>query len=132
MTKFTREMPFPIFTEEGRLTEEDATVVHLGEGAHLEVRDTANKLQRIRLNCSWWFTRPVLERLIAELIFLKEEWDNHPLVLEQDQEADMEEFEDEVDEDLEIDPPDELNPFRYRMDAIIRDVEAAAERDRRR
>lgn len=144
MTKYTRELPFPAFNEEGGVEEHDGRLldVHLGKGAYLTIASTAHNLEKVRIECSWWFDLPSLEKLIAELIFLKEEWENHPLVLGRQQEEDMEELEEDwIDEDEQeriieeeeaLVREEEQRIQRERMDALLRGVEEAAERWRNR
>lgn len=96
MTKYKRKIE-QAFTDDGRINDRFADAQFNGH-AHLVIDEAHDELHRIHLNCSWWFTLKALEELIAELIFLKEEWDNHPLVLERQQVEDMEEL-DELDEE---------------------------------
>lgn len=118
MTKKFERISGPVLNEDGTVTRSH---VPLNGGAVFQVKESRNNLKHLRLYVpELWFTRRALEELIAELLFLKEEWDNHPIVLEQEQMSDMavNPF-DEDEEELELDEEGELEelevpqPLRY-------------------
>lgn len=118
--KFERLIRGPVFTEDGEIVGGNIRLM-FNNGAAFNITSTMRGLAAVKLEVpNLWFSKNTLEQLIAELLFLKEEWDNHPIVLEQEQARDLEDNPfDEDEEGLELDEDGELEelevpqPLRY-------------------
>lgn len=102
--KFNRETA-PVFHETGEFV---GVRYRFNNAAYLNITDGNEVHVRIEIE-NYWFGVSQLERLIAELIYIKEDLENHPNNLAAQQAEDMEEidvdFEDEDDQDHPEDAP---------------------------